>query len=176
MDKKRLTALVLLDLSKAFDSIDHLKLRHKLWMVGASPAVVNWFKSYLCDRSQSTRRASTLSDPLPITHGVLYPKVLYSRHCCFASIWTIYRLHPKHAVWSHVDDTKVFLSFPLSDIDSAVWKLEDDLRNVARWWCDKTLITTYSLTRTRPNSVLSEPGSWSVDHLPLLLWPFLASL
>ena len=106
MDKKRLTALVLLDLSKAFDGIDHIKLLHKLSMVGASPAVVNWFKSYLSGRSQCTRRASTLSDPLPITHGVLYPKVLYSHHCCFASTWTIYRLHPKHAVWSHTSTTR----------------------------------------------------------------------
>ena len=86
MDKKRLTALVLLDLSKTIDGIDHIKLLHKLSMVGASPAVVNWFKSYLSGRPQCTRRASTLSDPLPITHGVLYPKVLYSHHCCFASI------------------------------------------------------------------------------------------
>ena len=86
MDKKRLTALVLLDLSKTIDGIDHIKLLHKLSMVGASTAVVNWFKSYLSGRPQCTRRASTLSDPLPITHGVLYPKVLYSHHCCFASI------------------------------------------------------------------------------------------
>ena len=40
MDKKRLTALVLLDLSKAFDYINHLKLPPKHLIVGASPAVV----------------------------------------------------------------------------------------------------------------------------------------
>ena len=36
MDKKRLSALDLLDLAKAFDSIEHQKLLHKLSMVGAS--------------------------------------------------------------------------------------------------------------------------------------------
>ena len=64
------TALTLLNLSKAFDSLNHNKLLVKLSSVGASPHVVNWFKSYLTGRSQSVRINSILSDPLPITHGV----------------------------------------------------------------------------------------------------------
>jgi hypothetical protein len=43
---------------------------HKLSNVGASKSTVNWFRSYLTDRFQSTRINSTLSDPLPITYGV----------------------------------------------------------------------------------------------------------
>ena len=47
MDRKKLSALVLSDLSKAFDSIQHQKLLLKLSRVGESPSTVNWFKSYL---------------------------------------------------------------------------------------------------------------------------------
>ena len=162
MDKKRHTALVLLDLSKAFDSIDHLKLLHKLSMVGASPAgsgqlvqeIFIWPLSVYpnslypiwpsADYTWSTIPQGAILSPL-LFCIYLNDLPFASQTCCLES---------------YVDDSKVFLSFPLSDIDSGVWKLEDDLRNVARWWCDKTLITTYSLTRTRPNSVLSEPGSW----------------
>ena len=59
MDKKEINALVLLDLNMAFDSICHEKLLQKLSAVGASPAigaspaVVQWFRSYLSDRTQS---------------------------------------------------------------------------------------------------------------------------
>lgn len=37
MDKKMLSAMVLLDLPKAFDSIDHTILLHRLASAGASP-------------------------------------------------------------------------------------------------------------------------------------------
>ena len=70
MDKKQITALVLLDLSKAFDSIDHTRLLHKLSIVGASPSTVNWFKSYLSNRYQYVKIDSTHSDTVSITHGV----------------------------------------------------------------------------------------------------------
>ena len=53
MDKKKLSALILLDLSKAFDSISHQCLLQKLSVVGASSATVSWFQSYLTDRTHA---------------------------------------------------------------------------------------------------------------------------
>ena len=41
IDKKQITALVLLDLWKAFDSIDHATLLHKLSIVGTSPSIIS---------------------------------------------------------------------------------------------------------------------------------------
>ena len=70
MDNKKITVLILLDLSKAFDSINHQRLLKKLTSVGASPATVKWFESYLSHRTQTLRIGSTLSDPLTISHGV----------------------------------------------------------------------------------------------------------
>ena len=81
-DMKNLTALTLSDLSKAFDSLNHNKLLVKLSSVRASPHVVNWFKSYLTGRSQSLRINSILSDPLPITHGVLQGAILSTLLFC----------------------------------------------------------------------------------------------
>ena len=66
IDKKKLTAVVLLDLSKAFDSIDHQILLAKLQDIGASRPVIEWFGSYLTSRYQFVRINTTLSTKLPV--------------------------------------------------------------------------------------------------------------
>ena len=69
MDNKRLSALILLDLSKAFDSISHSILLQKLSLVVADKTT-KWFESYLTDRTQVVRIGTSTSTPLLITHGV----------------------------------------------------------------------------------------------------------
>jgi hypothetical protein len=58
MDNKKLTALVLLDLSKAFDSVDHSILLKKLSNIGVSGEALNWFESFIADRKQFVRIGS----------------------------------------------------------------------------------------------------------------------
>ena len=71
MDNKKLSALISLDLSKAFDSINHaIILLRKLRCVGASDKTVKWFQSYLSGRTQRVRIGSSVSKALPITHGI----------------------------------------------------------------------------------------------------------
>ena len=76
MDRKEVTALVLIDLSKAFDSIDHSILLVKLQTIGVSNSVLAWFKSYLSGRSQIVRIGSTLSETCIITRGVPQGSIL----------------------------------------------------------------------------------------------------
>ena len=56
MDRKQVTALVLLDPSKAFDSIDHVSLLKKLRAMGTSKEAIEWFRSYLTGRKRSNSR------------------------------------------------------------------------------------------------------------------------
>ena len=69
MDSGRLTGAVFLDLSKAFDTVDHNLLLHKLKSVGLSDDTVNWFQSYLANRKQGTSVGDTLFVAAPITVG-----------------------------------------------------------------------------------------------------------
>ena len=69
------TALVLLDLSAAFDTIDHSTLLSclRIWF-GVGGSVLKWFTSYLRDHYQSIKIGSTLSD---VCNSYLaFPKVL----------------------------------------------------------------------------------------------------
>ena len=52
MDKGLYTGVILLDLQKAFDTVDHDILLSKLKAIGANDSAVNWFASYLCNRKQ----------------------------------------------------------------------------------------------------------------------------
>ena len=70
MDSRQITAMVPIDLSKAFDSLCHSTLLSKLQLLGTSEQALLWFKSYLSDRQQCTRVGTSLSDPLTITRGV----------------------------------------------------------------------------------------------------------
>ena len=50
MDNKKLSAMVLLDMSEAFDSVDHKPMISKLQDAGASSSCTEWFRSYLSGR------------------------------------------------------------------------------------------------------------------------------
>ena len=71
-----MTAMVLIDLSKTFDSLSHPVLLTKLHNLGASEKALAWFKSYLSARLQTTRVATSVSSPLLATHGVPQGSIL----------------------------------------------------------------------------------------------------
>ena len=61
---------------KAFDLVNHSILLLKLQIYGCSSSTVQWFTSYLSDRSQCTNFKGTLSDPLPVSVGVPQGSIL----------------------------------------------------------------------------------------------------
>ena len=67
---------VFLDLSKAFDTISHDTLTSKMSHYGVRGTSINWFKSYLCNRTQYVSYKGTKSECSVVTHGVPQGSVL----------------------------------------------------------------------------------------------------
>ena len=76
MDDKLISSLLMIDLSKAFDTINHELLITKLSIYGVSPSSLKWFKAYLTSRRQYVRIDNVDSNSQIIRHGVPQGSIL----------------------------------------------------------------------------------------------------
>ena len=65
-DSGLLTGVILIDLQKAFDTIDHNILLLRMPSLGVSREVIDWYKSYLSSRKFHVKMLRANSLPLPI--------------------------------------------------------------------------------------------------------------
>ena len=69
-DNGLFTDMILIDLQKAFDTIDHNILLEKLKAIGFCDDTVNWFHSYLTDRAVLVSIENKYSNISKISWGV----------------------------------------------------------------------------------------------------------
>ena len=140
MDNKKVTASVFLDMSKAFDSLNHDLLIKKLRHIGLSSQVILWFQSYLSFRYQRVRINSSLSDLLPVSTGVpqgsILGPLLFSIYVNDLPSLSL----KKCEVDSYVDDTKMYLSFNVKDKDISIMDLQQDLTSIRNWCFNNSLL------------------------------------
>ena len=70
------TGLILIDLQKAFDTIDHEMLFKKMECIGFSEKVISWFESYLSGKTFKVNIDKQFSDPGNLTCGVREGSIL----------------------------------------------------------------------------------------------------
>ena len=127
--------LVLLDLSAAFDTIDHSNLFDILEKyVGITRDALQFIKSYFSDRSQSTRIESIMSDIVHIICGVPQGSVLGPLKFCiqllpFMSNFEISWYWLPH----YADDTQLDLSFKCDNPSITLSKLNNCIVDIIVW-------------------------------------------
>ena len=127
---RKVTVSVFLDLSKAFDTLDHKILVQKLYHIGIRGALLEWFESYLKSRKQRVTIGAAKSNFKSMLSGVPQGSVLsptlfliYINDMCRATNI----LNFVH----FADDSTVYLSG--SDIDYVVNNLNAGLECVDHW-------------------------------------------
>ncbi len=150
VDRGKGTVVLLLDLSAAFDTIDHEILLKRIQShCGISGTVLAWFRSYLTGRTQSVVVNGVRSSAITLKHGVpqgsvIGPKLYIIYVNCLQQVVARYGIKIKQ----YSDDTTIYLefSFPpeIPDLRTALDLLSSCAGDLLDWF-------TYNWVRPNPD-------------------------
>lgn len=141
IDDRKCVSLTLLDLSAAFDTIDHnilIKILHH--DLGVDGLALEWFRSYLSNRTQCVSINGTVSESLELPHGVPQGSVLGPLLFC-AYMTKLGLIIQRHDLNYHIyaDDTQIYLSFDINDSLVAIRQLELCISDIRAWMVEHKL-------------------------------------
>jgi len=121
---------VFIDLKKAFDTVNHSILLHKMERYGIQGSELAWFKSYLSNRNQYVTCNGAMSNLLPVTMGVPQGSILGP------ILFNLYINDLPSCVKSskivlYADDTALFFSHKSPNCIENT--LNEDLNELSKW-------------------------------------------
>ena len=135
MNSGKAVALTLLDLSAAFDAIDHSLLYDCLHdQFGLDGIVLSWIKSYLSSRKQKIKIGDSFSEavilPFGVPQGSALGPLLFTLYTSPLSL-VISKFSVTHHLYA--DDTQIYLVVDSRNFDSSVEVLTKCLKSVQEW-------------------------------------------
>ena len=132
IDDSEITLLILLDFSKAFDTINHRLLLEKLSILGFSFEARKWIESYLTDRFQKVIANEDSSTFVHIKNGVPQGSILGPL------LFNIFISDMRQYVnfsscHSYADDTQLKISTKIENINSAISDANKDLQSISNY-------------------------------------------
>ena len=135
LGKGNISVLDLLDFSLAFDTIDHPILVHRLHTdFGLTDSVLQWFSSYLADRTHYASLSNHCSALAPVHSGVAQGSV------CGPILFTMYimplsAIIDSHSIIHHSfsDDLQLQMSAPTDETSELLHSMQSCMSYVNAW-------------------------------------------
>ena len=144
-DKGMVSGMILIDLQKAFDTIDHNILLKKMKFMGFADSTISWFRSYLTNRLFLVNIRDTLSDPCVISCGVPQGSILGPL------LFLLYVNDMPQAVQSdlllYADDT--CLVYSDKNVLNIEKQLNNDFNSLCDWFEDNKLSIHFGQEKTK---------------------------
>jgi hypothetical protein len=142
-DNREKTDIIYFDLAKAFDSVPHNLLLHKLQSFGIQGKLLAWITDYLSNRMQRVTCEGHNSTWLPVTSGVpqgsILGPILFIIY--INDLPDILSLETLCAIFA--DDTKIYRKI---EDEEDMETLQTDINNIAEW--GKTWGLNFNATKT----------------------------
>ena len=172
LDSNRGVVLFLLDLSAAFDTIDHSQMIQRLEnRIGIKATALEWFSSYLEGRTQAVYIEGHTSESISLHFGVPQGSILGPIEY---SIYTfpVGDIIRKHNLQYHIyaDDTQLYVAFDLSNQNSLVLateKLKDCICEISQWMSNNRLKLNEDKTEAIIFKTPHSKGNICMDHILL---------
>ena len=145
MDTGMLTGTVFVDLSKAFDTVDHARLLSKLPIYGILNRELKWFESYLFNRNHFVSFHGAPSEVCSISCGVPQGSILGP--VLFVLLINDLEFQLKYRqIILYADDAVIY--FADKDISIIQERLNTDLECISNWFSDNNLIVNLKKSKT----------------------------
>ena len=149
MDRGNVVAVVQIDLSAAFDTIDHPQLLKRLEKrFGIGSTVLEWFTSYLKDRSYKVKIGDALSPKIFLKYGVpqgsLLGPVLFALY-----VEPLEPIVKKYGltIRLYADDSTIYIGFcPVEGWTGPKETIENCLEEVRTWMIESRLMVNEDKT------------------------------
>ncbi|KAF2348808.1 Reverse transcriptase domain [Trinorchestia longiramus] len=130
IDTKNVTLLLLLDLFKAFDSVEHTRLLQKISNLGIA---TQWFQSYLANRSHAVRLENTISSPMQNDFGVSQGAILSP--LLFSIFINDFPFMPSNTrIFMCADDVQIAMTSGPAKLSQTKSNAEILLKHVKSWY------------------------------------------
>ena len=140
-----MASMILIDLQKAFDTIDHNILMQKLYAIGFSKQSVNWFRSYLINRTFLVNPENVFSQRIIVSSGVT-PGSIFG-----PLLFLIYINDLSQAVkcifYLYADNTCLVCQH--NDVNKTDKQLNKDFESIYDWFVDNKLIIHFGDDETK---------------------------